>query len=330
MAEGRGGGGARDRAEAAFIARIVKDPKNPPKTTLLMGYLGRSSEEGHTRVYLDPELSEYVEVPNEAILHTEAAGEEDPLAGSYIWISRSAEVVHGEAGGQRYKASFLEGRITQDYMGQAAGLGGLGPAGPIPPTLPVQCNPSAFSPYCPTQTFPCPPSQYVPACPPSQTPILCPPTVFGCPPTIIGCPPSVPIFRCPTRFPPLCPPPSVPIFRCPTRFLPLCPTKFPPLCPPRSVPIWHCPSQIVICQSVAIRCQFETAFCPAPTSPAVCVQPSVAVQCPTFGACPSAVDACPSAPGQCTIDPTFTTVINPGGFAGGGLAAGYTGGYGMG
>ena len=36
---------------------------------LLTGYLGASSEEGHERLYLSPDLSNYVEIPEAAILH---------------------------------------------------------------------------------------------------------------------------------------------------------------------------------------------------------------------------------------------------------------------
>ena len=46
-----------------FVSKVVKDPKQPPDTTLLTGYLGKSSEEGHTRIYFDPELKNYLEVP---------------------------------------------------------------------------------------------------------------------------------------------------------------------------------------------------------------------------------------------------------------------------
>lgn len=309
MAESRGEGKRPDRAGtaaradasgASFIDQIVKDPRNPPKMLLLTGYLGRSSEEGHTRLYLDPELSDYVEIPNDAILHAEPTGEESSLAGTYVWIARSAEVVHGQAGATRYKASFLEGRITQDYMNQAAGgglgtagVGGAGGAG----------GAAAFAPY----TIPFP---------------ICNPTQF--PPY---CPPSIPLWRCPTRFYPLCRSvvvvqcpsvvwcrPSVPSYRCPSVAI-NCPTR---------TGIGCTNSSLVVCQSVAVRCPVASVV--------GCPQPSAVVQCPTFGACPSAIDACPSAPGGCTFDPTIfqTPVVNPGGFEGGGLAGGgMAGGFGM-
>jgi hypothetical protein len=289
MPEPRGEGARGARAEAAFVGQIVKDPRNPPKTQLLVGYLGRSSEDGHTRLYLDPELNDYVEIPNEAILHTQASDDGSPLGGTLVWINRAAEVIHGEAGSTRYKASFLEGRITQDYLGQAA-AGGAGQA-------------AAFGPY----TIPFP---------------LCSPTAF--PPF---CPPSIPIWRCPTRVYPLCPK-SVLIVQCPTQTL-LCRSVHLPACPKSVLTI--CPSTLIRCPSVPVyTCPSVIAICPTQLAHG-CGQPSVAVQCPTFGACPSAVDGCPSAPGGCTFDTTVFqggTVVNPGLGAAGGLAAGgFAGGY---
>ena len=48
---------------ADFIRQIVSDPKNVPDVMLLTGYLGASSEEGHDRLYLSPDLTNYVEIP---------------------------------------------------------------------------------------------------------------------------------------------------------------------------------------------------------------------------------------------------------------------------
>ncbi|HWS88787.1 MAG TPA: hypothetical protein VN282_17565 [Pyrinomonadaceae bacterium] len=101
-----------------FVGRIVRDPNEPPCLTLLSGYLGSSSEEGHVRLYLDEELCRYVEIPEKAIRHTqELPPEQSPLGGSLVWIDRDAEVMHGAAGSERRKATFLEGQIAQDYIG---------------------------------------------------------------------------------------------------------------------------------------------------------------------------------------------------------------------
>src|SRR5689334_15543080 len=44
--------------QPAFVTALVKDPNQPPDVLLLTGYLGASSEKEHTRLYLDPSLSD--------------------------------------------------------------------------------------------------------------------------------------------------------------------------------------------------------------------------------------------------------------------------------
>ena len=115
---------------AGFVARLVSDPASPPETTLLSGYPGASDEEGHTRIYFDPELSDYVDVPDGDILHTEAGGGDGgALEPSLVWIRRGAQVLHGPAGGDRQRASFFEGPVFQENFpatveGTGAGGGG--------------------------------------------------------------------------------------------------------------------------------------------------------------------------------------------------------------
>src|SRR5262249_589393 len=88
--------------EDDFVSKVVKDPKQPPDAILLSGFLGKSSEEGHIRLYFDPGLSQYVEIPNDAILHTqEIPKEASPLGGSNVWINSQAELIYGKVGPQR-------------------------------------------------------------------------------------------------------------------------------------------------------------------------------------------------------------------------------------
>lgn len=104
-----------------FVKKLVPDPASPPDTLLLSGFLGASSEENHTRLYFDMELASYIEIPDEAILHTEPlSADRSGLGGSYVWIKRDAEVIHGKVGVQRPKAKFFEGPIMQQYSGAAA------------------------------------------------------------------------------------------------------------------------------------------------------------------------------------------------------------------
>jgi hypothetical protein len=251
MVEKKSPSGAAD-----FIAKIVKDPKNPPETLMLTGFIGASSEEGHTRLYSDAGLGNYVEIPNDAILHTEPAGD-DGLGASYVWIKRDAVLIHGPAGSQRPKGTFLEGPIMQQHLGAAAPAPGGNPRSDFVACNSWICPPT---PNCPKSDFAhcaswiCPPTPHA-HCPPSL-PLLC--MTVHCPPTPHAhCPPSLPLL-CMTAqctVPPQCPHLSVP---------PHCPTV-PPICPHPSLP----------------------PMCPLPTHPPVCPLLSAPPNCPTVGACPS-------------------------------------------
>ena len=63
-----------------FVRHVVPDPKNVPDVMLLYGYLGASSEEANERLYLSPDLSNYVEVPTASILHRAQSAAEQELA----------------------------------------------------------------------------------------------------------------------------------------------------------------------------------------------------------------------------------------------------------
>lgn len=101
---------------SVFVAKIVGNPANPPKTMLLTGFLGDSSMEAHTRLYFDPSLNTYVEIPDDAILHTEPrAKEESPLGGEYVWVKAEAQLTHSTPAPDNSRAQFFDGPIYQEY-----------------------------------------------------------------------------------------------------------------------------------------------------------------------------------------------------------------------
>jgi hypothetical protein len=154
---------------ADFVAKIVKDPKNPPATLMLKGFLGASSEDKHTRIYFDPHLSSYAEIPNDAILHTQEVATEDGLGATHVWIARDAQLIYGSAAQERPKGTFLEGPIMQDHFAGTA-------AAAFPGTVQI------------THAAVCQPSLAV-ACPPrTVSPLTCPPfTVQHCPSLPVIC-----------------------------------------------------------------------------------------------------------------------------------------------
>ena len=96
---------------SGFVDAIVKDPNQIPVVKLIQGFPGAASGEGKARIYLSPDLSCYVEVPLDAILHREAIPASGVvLASECLWVNADADVTHG-----RSRSSFLSGAIQQEF-----------------------------------------------------------------------------------------------------------------------------------------------------------------------------------------------------------------------
>lgn len=248
---------ATNKRKENFISKIVKDPANPPKTILLRGYLGDSSEAGHTRLYLDAQLNSYVEVPDDAILHEEELPG-TPQGETYVWIKQDAQVIHGEAGPQRRKSSFFEGPIGEAARPLLTAAGCL----PPPPRTPAfGCPITDRFIGCQTPVEPC--EVLTAVCQPTPQ-IACPTHPFhGCltpvRPCVVEsavCPVTSQFQGCLTQVRPcivqtaICPPEPSVDFKCPTPGFacpPLTPFRGCPVtqdyfgCPPPVTPKFACP-----------------------------------------------------------------------------------------
>jgi hypothetical protein len=105
---------------ADFIGSVVGDAKNPPETRMLTGWFGDSGEEGYRRLYGDAELSNYVDIPDDAILYNEPLRDAQPSGCVLVWIKRDAAVKQGGSASSR-AARFLQGQVQQDFAAGAAG-----------------------------------------------------------------------------------------------------------------------------------------------------------------------------------------------------------------
>ena len=146
-----------------FVGGVVSDPAAPPDSLLLLGYLGASSEAGHTRLYFDPQLTQYVEIPDDAILHVETPPEEstDPLRATWVWVHRDAAVLRGPVAEDRTPSSFLEGPLVGG-TGTESGSGTEMDTTTHPPGGVTNCHPPGYEPMD-THTHP---PQGVTACHP--------------------------------------------------------------------------------------------------------------------------------------------------------------------
>jgi hypothetical protein len=91
--------------EDPLVASLVPDPsQGPPNTTVLAGYLGRGTEEGVWRLYLTPELDEFVEILEDTILHRQSLPDG---RNTQIWVHNDLEVRYVRSEVERIPASQL-------------------------------------------------------------------------------------------------------------------------------------------------------------------------------------------------------------------------------
>jgi hypothetical protein len=282
-----------------FVDALVEDPANPPQLQVLTGYPGRSAEEGHTRLYLDPELTGWVDIPDEAILLRREVQDEYGLGKSLVWTKLDAQIKQGPGTGGGTGADFLQGQVAQD-LGGGAGLGGAQPIRSLigcpthapflcPVTPPRLCPPRTPLQGCPSLGIAC---THFPPCPPrTLTPEQCPTLGFTCTSLPSQCPQqTVNPLQCPslgiacTHVPP-CPPRTQTPEQCPT--LGFTCTALPPQCPQRTINPDQCPTLGIACIPSRIQpCETQDAFrcIPQPTSnPQFCPVATPVGGCPGGG-----------------------------------------------
>ena len=179
--------------ECKIVSQLVKDPKAPPETRILAGYLGRSALEGHCRLYRDATLNDWVEIPEDAILHMEDwPPASHTWGGKHVWVQRDAQLVpapHRTEQPRPYPASVC----CYDDPPSVCCYD-------TPPS--VCCQPKPPSVCC----QPKPPSV---CCQPKPPSVCC----YDDPPSVC-CPDTPPAVCCPDTPPPVCCQPKPPSVCC--------------------------------------------------------------------------------------------------------------------
>src|SRR3984957_41290 len=78
-----------------FIANVQPDPAKPESTIMLSGFIGHGGD-GVVRVYPDPSLGTWYDVPETDVVHS-MAGPDSKLGGSYVWVRSSSQIKPGSA-----------------------------------------------------------------------------------------------------------------------------------------------------------------------------------------------------------------------------------------
>ncbi|MBF0194163.1 MAG: hypothetical protein HQL71_06370 [Magnetococcales bacterium] len=116
-----------------FVAGVVTDPNNPPNVMLLVGYPGQSSLEKHLRIYMNLELSDHIDIPEDDIIFKkEITSPENPFAPTYFWVNRDSEIKRKEQPEAKVESNptphpsptpanaYFQGDIWQQYQAQLA------------------------------------------------------------------------------------------------------------------------------------------------------------------------------------------------------------------
>lgn len=109
----------------SFVDVLVTDPANVPAVVVLSGFLGKSSLESYQRLYLNAALSEYYEIPSDAILHVlKHPVTTSPLGETTLWVRQDAELIRNGVNSTATRARFFAGPIQQSYMAQSQSTDG--------------------------------------------------------------------------------------------------------------------------------------------------------------------------------------------------------------
>lgn len=119
--------------EDELVANVVRDPREPPDTLFITGFVGRAVDPGSTRIYLDVQLAVHVEVPTSDILHAEPLPRSQSLLGGHhLWVLRSAPTVDRWRDAQR-RLTQMQQEAAMELQLAGGALGGLPSGWPSAP-----------------------------------------------------------------------------------------------------------------------------------------------------------------------------------------------------
>ena len=78
-----------------FVAAITKSGPQA-RVRAIRGYVGEQRDRGSVRIYLDLELRYFMDVPLDAVVHSERIPESAlPLGGVVVWVRDNVKIGHG-------------------------------------------------------------------------------------------------------------------------------------------------------------------------------------------------------------------------------------------
>jgi|GEM_PF-3021540 hypothetical protein len=158
--EAQDGGVAAEQASSAgpqlrqdqLVDRLAPTPGAHSPSVTLAGFVGEGGQSGFWRLYLNPELSEYVEFAERDVVHTQPIPQEQsPLGGTQVWLRSDAPLRHIRISSRQVQADFLQGGITTGFL--------AGTASSLRNVLPRAATGAAC-----TRNYVCSTNPHIPAC----------------------------------------------------------------------------------------------------------------------------------------------------------------------
>ena len=117
--------GERKLWQDDLVENLMPDPSRAPEAVALTGWLGKSTRDGHWRLYLTPQLDEYVEFEEKAVLRSQSLGSEQTEGPTMLWVERDAGLEHTRTASRQVQAEFLGGELAANFLAGAIGERGI-------------------------------------------------------------------------------------------------------------------------------------------------------------------------------------------------------------
>lgn len=112
-----------------LVEKLASDPASPPhRLVRLIGYPGPSPIDGMTRLWLNLDFTECVDVPDGEVVHCDEGIENGP---STLFVIRGTKLEHTVISSTAVQADFLSGEITARNLAGALAFE-QGPLAPMP------------------------------------------------------------------------------------------------------------------------------------------------------------------------------------------------------
>ena len=168
----------------SLVDRLTPDTSQKEPTVRVTGWLGRGGDEGKWKLFLSPELNEYIQFSENDVVDSQPLSADfSPLGGTIVWLRASTSVQHVTVATLDAQADFLAGSIASRYLGGALSAfpAAASPRGAmVVGTAGVNCSANPHIPACAAPTQNCYQTKVYPCTIDPTANAFCPTREFVC------------------------------------------------------------------------------------------------------------------------------------------------------